>query len=170
MSTNRFMLTAAGTASVAVSSIASAELIEFSVLNDRYIGEATWQITNSSGSTVASMYISGMSVFLPEGADFTPLYGFSSSPTFLTSYLTEFSLDLPAGDYTVAMQDTWGDGWTPYFGTGGMTVSGELASGSSVTFEFNDGNDAGGSFTVVPAPGALALLGLACVSGRRRRG
>lgn len=170
MSTNRFMLTAAGTASVALSSIASAELIEFSVLNDRYIGEATWQITNSSGSTVASMYISGNQVFLPQGAVFTPLFGFSSTPNFLTSYLTEFSLDLPAGDYTVAMQDTWGDGWTPYFGTGGMTVSGALASGSSVAFDFDSGETAGGSFTVVPAPGALALLGLAGVSARRRRG
>ena len=166
---NRFMLTAAGTASVAVASIASAELIDFTVVNDRYIGEATWQIINSSGSTVASMYISGSSVFLPDGATFTPLAGYSSSPSFVTSYLTEFSLDLAPGEYTVAMQDSWGDGWSYWFPTGGMTVSGALASGSSVSFAFSSGSSAGGTFTVVPAPGALALLGLAGVAGRRRR-
>ena len=61
----RFMLTAAGTASAAVAGIASAELIDFTVIQDQYIGEASYQIINSAGSTVASMYISSSSVFLP---------------------------------------------------------------------------------------------------------
>jgi hypothetical protein len=99
----RFMLTAAGTASVAVAGIASAELIDFTVLQDQYISEASWQIINSSGSTVASMYISGSSVFLPDGASFS---GGSTSGG-ATLYTTNFTLDLAAGDYTVAMQDTW---------------------------------------------------------------
>ena len=43
----RFMLTAAGTASAAVAGIASAELIDFTVIQDQYIGEASYQIINS---------------------------------------------------------------------------------------------------------------------------
>ena len=44
----RFMLTAAGTASAAVAGIASAELIDFTVIQDQYIGEASYQIINSA--------------------------------------------------------------------------------------------------------------------------
>ena len=68
------------------------------------------------------------------------------------------------------MQDTWGDGWNWNGIQGGITVSGNLDGASSVNFSFLSGSSAGGSFTVVPAPGALALLGLAGVAGRRRRG
>ena len=165
----RFMLTAAGTASAAVAGIASAELIDFTVIQDQYIGEASYQIINSAGSTVASMYISGSSIFLPgtSSAVFTPGSTSVSSAIF---YETTFTLDLAAGDYTVAMQDTWGDGWNWNGIQGGMTVSGNLDGASSVNFSFLSGSSAGGSFTVVPAPGALALLGLAGVAGRRRRG
>ena len=164
----RFMLTAAGTASAAVAGIASAELIDFTVIQDQYIGEASYQIINSAGSTVASMYISSSSVFLPgtSGAVFTP--GSTSSGAIF--YETTFTLDLAAGDYTVAMQDTWGDGWNWNGIQGGITVSGNLDGASSANFSFLSGSSAGGSFTVVPAPGALALLGLAGVAGRRRRG
>ena len=164
----RFMLTAAGTASAAVAGIASAELIDFTVIQDQYIGEASYQIINSAGSTVASMYISSSSVFLPgtSGAVFTG--GSTSSGAIF--YETTFTLDLAAGDYTVAMQDTWGDGWNWNGIQGGITVSGNLDGASSANFSFLSGSSAGGSFTVVPAPGALALLGLAGVAGRRRRG
>lgn len=164
----RFMLTAAGTASAAVAGIASAELIDFTVIQDQYIGEASYQIINSAGSTVASMYISSSSVFLPgtSGAVFSG--GSTSSGAIF--YQTTFTLDLAAGDYTVAMQDTWGDGWNWNGIQGGMTVSGNLDGASSANFSFLSGSSAGGSFTVVPAPGALALLGLAGVAGRRRRG
>ena len=164
----RFMLTAAGTASAAVAGIASAELIDFTVIQDQYIGEASYQIINSAGSTVASMYISSSSVFLPgtSGAVFTG--GSTSSGAIF--YETTFTLDLAAGDYTIAMQDTWGDGWNWNGIQGGITVSGNLDGASSANFSFLSGSSAGGSFTVVPAPGALALLGLAGVAGRRRRG
>ena len=162
----RFMLTAAGTASVAVAGIASAELIDFTVIQDQYISEASWQIINSAGSTVASMYISGSSVFLPDGAAFSG--GSTSGGAIL--YTTNFTLDLAAGDYTLAMQDTWGDGWVWNGVPGGVTVSGNLDVPGSVNFAFSSGSSAGGTFTVVPAPGALALLGLAGVAGRRRRG
>ena len=73
-------------------------------------------------------------------------------------------MDLASGTYTVNMQDSWGDGWAwgsyqgyLIIGSGSGTVS-----GSSGSFSFTVG---GG----VPAPGALALLGLAGVAGARRR-
>ena len=163
---NRFMLTAAGTASVAVAGVASAELIDFTVIQDQYIGEASWQIINSAGSTVASMYISGGSIYLP-GTTSAGFFG-SSTSSGAVFYQTNFTLDLAAGDYTVAMQDTWGDGWNWNGIQGGMSVAG--ASGPLADISFLSGSSAGGSFTVVPAPGALALLGLAGVAGRRRRG
>ena len=164
----RFMLTAAGTASAAVAGIASAELIDFTVIQDQYIGEASYQIINSAGSTVASMYISGSSIFLP-GAS-SAVFSAGSTSSGAVFYETTFTLDLSAGDYTVAMQDNWGDGWNWNGIQGGITVSGNLDGASSANFSFLSGASAGGSFTVVPAPGALALLGLAGVAGRRRRG
>ena len=72
---NRFMLTAAGTASVAVSGMASAELVDFNVVYDSYIGEASWQLINSASSVIASMYVSGgvivngIDIFVDNGSD-----------------------------------------------------------------------------------------------------
>ena len=84
-------------------------------------------------------------------------------------YENTFTLDLAAGDYTIAMQDTWGDGWEWNGIQGGICLR-NLDGASSTSFSFLGGSSASGSFTVVPAPGALALLGLAGVAGRRRRG
>ena len=87
----RFMLTAAGTASAAVAGIASAELIDFTVIQDQYIGEASYQIINSAGSTVASMYISGSSIFLP-GAS-SAVFSAGSTSSGAVFYETTFTLD-----------------------------------------------------------------------------
>ena len=172
----RFMLTATGLAAAAVGGNAAAELISFEVHNDLYIGENSWQIVNSSGATVASMYVSSGSLFV--GTSQSSTYGVSfglwdsnaSSPS-SSGYRTTFQMDLPAGTYTVAMQDSWGDGWVwnAAFGSDAFNVAGNLASGSSVTFAMQSTSSVTGTFTVVPAPGALALLGLAGIAGRRKR-
>ena len=158
---NRFMLTAAGTASVALSGMASAELVNFSVHYDTYYSEASWQLSNSSGmiASMTSLAVTGIDT---ASSNFS---AYQSGP----SIFVNFQLDLPAGDYTLAMQDTWGDGWVWAGAAGGIGVSGPVA-GDSLFFAFSSGSTASGSFTVVPAPGALALLGLAGVAGRRRRG
>jgi MYXO-CTERM domain-containing protein len=60
------------------------------------------------------------------------------------------------------MQDSYGDGWAWGSFVGGLAIgsgSASLPSGSSASF----------NFSVVPAPGALALLGLAGLAGTRRR-
>ena len=162
---NRFMLTAAGSASVAVGGMASAELVDFGVVFDSYISEASFQLINSASSIVASMYVSGGVVL--NGID-TASSNFAFSGSFTAGYNLDFQLDLPAGDYTVVMGDTWGDGWVWNSIDGGFGVGG--AGTPDAFFAFTSGSVASGSFTVVPAPGALALLGLAGVAGRRRRG
>ena len=74
--------------------------------------------------------------------------------------------DLAAGDYTIVLTDTYGDGWSWGGVPGGVTGYGGSASGSAFTLA--SGNSASGTFTVVPAPAGLALLGLAGLSRRRR--
>ena len=159
---SRFMLTAAGTASVAVGGMASAELVNFSVHFDTYYSEASWQLSNSSGALIASMASLAANGIDTASSNFS---AYQSGP----SIFVNFQLDLPAGDYTLAMQDTWGDGLMWAGAQGGIGVSGPVV-GDSLFFAFSSGSSASGSFTVVPAPGALALLGLAGVAGRRRRG
>ena len=170
----RFMLTAAGMAAAAVGGSASAELIDFEVRNDFYIGENSWQIIDSSSNVIASMYISAGSIFIGTSQSSTYAVNFglwdsADSSPLSSGYRTTFQMDLPAGTYTVAMQDSWGDGWVwnNVDGTNAFNVTGNI-DGGSVTFAMQN-STAGGTFTVVPAPGALALLGLAGIAGRRKR-
>ena len=58
--------------------------------------------------------------------------------------------------------------WASVSGADAYVVSGDVAGGSA-TIGFSSGSFASGSFTVTPAPGALALLGLAGLAGRRKR-
>ena len=152
----RFMLTAAGAAATGFAGAAHAEVVNMENGLDRWLGEHSWQVVSSGGSTVASM----------AGGAYTGVDNFSyvtntATSIFGTAYGT---MDLASGTYTVNMQDSWGDGWAwgsyagyLIIGSGSGTVS-----GSSGSFSFTVG---GG----VPAPGALALLGLAGVAGARRR-
>jgi MYXO-CTERM domain-containing protein len=153
----RFMLTAAGAAATGIAGSASAVLVNMENGLDRWYGEHSWQVTSASGSTVASM---------AAGSYFGIVSGtFSYVSNTATSHAGTVygQMDLASGTYNVAMQDSWGDGWswnsyTGYLiiGSGSGTVS--LSSGS---FSFTVGG--------IPAPGALALLGLAGVAGSRRR-
>ncbi|RPG08498.1 MAG: hypothetical protein CBB84_006935 [Phycisphaera sp. TMED24] len=169
----RFMLTATGLAAAAVGGNAAAELISFEVHNDYYISENSWQIVNSSGTTVASMYLSAGSIYIPtsQSSTYGVSFGLWGSSAAASGYRTNFQMDLPAGTYTLQMQDSWGDGWVwnSAFGSDAFNVAGNLASGSSVTFAMQSTSSVTGTFTVVPAPGALALLGLAGIAGRRKR-
>lgn len=154
----RFMLTAAGAAATGFAGAANAELVNMENGLDRWMGEHSWQVYSSGGSIVASMsegnyygLVSGTFSYVTNTATsiFGTVYG---------------QLDLASGTYNVQMQDSWGDGWAwgsyvgyLIIGSGSGTVS-----GSSGSFDFTV---SGG----VPAPGALALLGLAGVAGTRRR-
>ena len=152
----RFMLTAAGMAATGIAGSATAELVDMTHGLDRWAGEHSWQVYSSGGSVVASM--SGMSYAgLVSGT-----FGYSTFSTVTSHYANVWgTLDLAAGDYNVQMQDSYGDGWSWGDYTGGLAIgsgSGTVVS-SSASFNFN----------VVPAPSALALLGLAGLVGSRRR-
>jgi MYXO-CTERM domain-containing protein len=72
-------------------------------------------------------------------------------------------MDLASGTYNVQMQDSWGDGWAWGSYQGYLMIGSGSGTVSVSTGSF--------SFTVagIPAPGALALLGLAGLAGSRRR-
>ena len=168
----RFALTAAGVATAAIGSSAAAELISFTVHNDNYIGEDSWQLLDSNSNTIASMFISGGYIYAgtSQSSTYPVSFGLWGSSAVVDGYRTTFQMDLAAGNYFVAMQDSWGDGWVWNSATGldAFNVVGNI-DGGSATFAFTTGNSAVGAFTVVPAPGALALLGLAGLSSRRKR-
>ena len=157
----RFMLTASGVAATGIAGSASAELVDMFHGMDRWAGEHSWQVYSSGGSMVANA--SGTSFYgLVSGT-----FGYSTFPSTSSHYANVWGqLDLAAGDYNVQMQDSYGDGWVWNSYTGGLSIgsgSGTVASGSSSgSFDFTV---SGG----IPAPGALALLGLAGVAGTRRR-
>jgi len=152
----RFMLTAAGAAATGFAGTASAELVNMENGLDRWAGEHSWQVISSGGSTVASM--AGGSYFGVGSFSFV-------SNTSLTSHAGTVTgtLDLASGTYNVQMQDSWGDGWAwgSYVGYLQIGSGSGTVSASSGSFSFSVGG--------VPAPGALALLGLAGVAGSRRR-
>ena len=170
----RFALTAAGVATAAIGSTAAAELITFTVHNDQYIGEASWQLIDDGGTIIAEMFISSGYILIPtsQSSTYPVSFGLWGTSPAADGYATVFQMDLAAGTYTVDMQDSWGDGWVWNSATGSdaFNVVGNItASGGSDTFAFTTGPAAAGTFTVIPAPGALALLGLAGLSSRRKR-
>ncbi len=157
----RFALSTAGLATVALAGTATGATVNWSHGLDRWAGEHSWEVHSSgpSGATVASMYISGSTI----------TYGGAASVTAATSYpatsshFADFAgtMNLAAGTYHVAMHDSYGDGWAWGSYVGGLSIG----SGSATC----SGSYASFSFTVVPAPGAMALLGLAGLAARRRR-
>lgn len=153
----RFMLSTAGAATVALASVASADLVTMDFAYDIYAGEAGWTLASSGGAVLGSMYVSAGYIYVVGAASST----FSAVSG---GYAHAVTMDLGAGDYTITMTDTWGDGWNWAGFAGGVTVNGDYTS-------FSSGYSASASFTVgvIPAPGALVLLGLAGIAGRRRR-
>ncbi len=153
----RFMLTAAGAAATGIAGSASAALVNFTHDLDRWAGEHSWQVISSGGATVASQYVSGSLYY--SGVSIT---AFTSYPSTSSHWGTvSGTMDLANGTYNVQMQDAYGDGWAWGSFVGGLAIG----SGSGVV----TASSASFSFSVVPAPGALALLGLAGLAGTRRR-
>lgn len=154
----RFMLSAAGVSAAAIGGSASAAILQFHY--DLYAGEAGWSISDSSGNVVATASVTTVTAadYVSQGL----FYWSGSDSTYGYAFLV--NLDLAAGDYTITLTDTWGDGWNwdPASGLDAFVYG-------STTLAFTTGSSVTGSFTVVPAPGALALLGLAGLAGTRRR-
>lgn len=161
----RFVLTAAGMSAAAIGGSAAAEVTAFTMHLDRYPGESSWTVTDSSGVMQAqsqSFNITGAN----GPAVLSSAYGYWNGSNNAEGYFVEVTVDLAIGVYDIVMGDTWGDGWG-YTSNGGADAFGY--GSSYVAFTSGMGSSTAGQFTVVPAPGALALLGLAGVAGIQRR-
>ena len=92
-----------------------------------------------------------------------------ATSAYTSGYRFEFVLADATGDYVVTMTDTWGDGWAfvPDGGAEAFTAAGSVSGDTIISF--STGPFAVGSISITPAPGALALLGLAGLAGRRKR-
>ena len=121
-----------------------------------YVDTAGYINISSTGSIIAS------SVFTAWN---------STASAYTSGYRLEFQLTNATGDYSVLLTDAYGDGWAwnSVSGDDAFTASGAAVVGGPVVIGLTTGNSASGSFSVVPAPGALALLGLAGLAGRRKR-
>ena len=161
---NRFALSTAGLATVALAGTAIGATVSFNHQLDRWTGEHAWQMTDSDGNVVAS------NAGLSYGGAISS-FTYSSFPSATShAYSIYFNMDLAAGDYHVDMQDSYGDGWAWGSFVGGLYVSGAAVDGGNAGASFPSGASRSFDFTVVvPAPGAMALLGLAGLASRRRR-
>ena len=156
----RFALSTAGLATVALAGTATGATVNWSHGMDRWAGEHSWEVHSSgTGATVASMAVVGGYITYGGAASVTASTSYPST----SSHFADFAgtMNLAAGTYHVAMHDSYGDGWAWNSYVGGLAIG----SGSATC----SGSYASFSFTVVPAPGAMALLGLAGLAARRRR-
>jgi len=163
----RFVLSAAGVSAAAIGGAANAEIVSFMFHYDYYTSEAGWSITDSASNVVLSAvgFANGTALSVSGAAFISSGFGdWNSTNVAYSGYYHEITADLAAGNYNIVLTDTWGDGWE-YFDNTGLDA---FAYGS-YQLAFTTGGSVGGSFTVVPAPGALALLGLAGVAGVKRR-
>ena len=155
----RFALSTAGLATVALAGTATGATVNWSHGLDRWAGEHSWEVHSTGGATVASMLVSGGVITYGGAAVMTGYATFSGTSHLYDIYGT---MSLANGTYHVAMHDAYGDGWAWGSYVGGLAIGTGSAS-------FPSGSYASFSFTVVPAPGAMALLGLAGLAARRRR-
>ena len=164
-------------AGVLSASVAGADIIEVSVMGSSNGSSNAWSSEMGAAVTTA-----GDEAALWGNIGYNGYYGgyfdadgsgaldYDGIEVVVDGMMGSIQIDLGAGDYDVMAYDAYGDGWVAYTGDPHLNVT-NLTTGEVIVDHFvHDGsNDAAGSFTVLPAPGALALLGLAGIAGRRRR-
>ena len=113
---NRFALSATGL----MAATASAAPVEIDVTLDYWAGEAGILIYNSASSLVASLDV--VSGYLSAvGMSLTAFSAFGSGSS--ASYALGLAGDFAAGDYTIVLTDTYGDGWSWAGVAGGIGVA-----------------------------------------------
>ena len=168
----RFVLSVAGIAGAAVAAPALAEDITFTMHLDYWAGEHGMNFSNGSGGV--STYVSSGYIFAVSSGSATvnsvSLDAWTSGVSPYTSgYRFTVAASVDAGTYNVLLTDAYGDGWAwnNVNGSDAFAVSGNVSGDTAISF--SSGSSRTGSVTVTPAPGALALLGLAGIAGRRKR-
>ena len=168
----RFVVSAVGVAGVAVASSAIAEDITITMHLDFWAGEHGMAFSNASGG-INSSVVDGYIVAASTGTAVitnTSLTSWTSGVSPYTSgyrWIIDASVD--GGVYDVNLTDSYGDGWAwnSVSGADAFVVTGNVSGDTNISFA--GGSSRTGSVTVAPAPGALALLGLAGIAGRRKR-
>lgn len=146
-----------------------------------------WDL-NPWGSTSLSFFWSGASNGLSQGVRLNTTAGGTISGSTCSSLPVGFvvgaslsgaSFGTGSASFTTTSQGRWTFNAINYFGFNFTTAAGQVRYGYGVmqvganssvrTLISVSYEDSGGSITVVPAPGAVALLGLAGFTGRRRR-
>lgn len=145
---------------------ASSETVSFGDLTGIYFID----FYGVAGSPLSASLVSGDFTTFGDPTDNTPsLYraGSGSDPGLnIWSFSSLSTVSVTAGQQAFQGSATWTVGASAY----ADMLAG--ASSGSIMANADSADDAGviiGEYSVVPAPGALALLGLAGVAGRRRR-
>jgi MYXO-CTERM domain-containing protein len=183
---NRLTLTAAGLASVAVAGAASAEIMSFDIAGDYNAAGYSFVsgVVDGGGGTIISYGFSvDVTVYWNEGSSYenwasecrlgVGLFNYGGSPGYVwTGGITSAAgASTVGGSYTVS--GITGSSYIASYGFAASASFGFMAYSS-----WNDGTGlAAGTLSgtgwinveAVPAPGAIALLGLAGLAGRRRR-
>jgi MYXO-CTERM domain-containing protein len=169
----RFVLSVAGVAGAAVAAPALAEDITITMHLDFWAGEHGMSFSNGSGgvsSFVYGYYLYAVSsgTAAVTGSSFA-FWNSSAISPYTSGFRWTINASVDAGDYNVLLTDTYGDGWVwgNASGADAFSVTGNVSG--DTTIAFTGGFSTSGAVTVAPAPGALALLGLAGIAGRRKR-
>ena len=170
----RFVLSAAGFAGAAVAAPALAQDAQLTLHLDYWAGEfginaasdngASFRNCGSASSPLA-LCSSGSVIASTSLNLWNPL---ASSP-YSSGYEYNIALTGATGNWDVTLTDTYGDGWSwaNVSGLDAFVLNAE--NGQELTIGFVSGSFTNFDFTLVPAPGGLALLGLAGLAGRRTR-
>jgi uncharacterized protein (TIGR03382 family) len=169
----RFMLSAAGVSVAAIAGLVSADISVSD--NDVYL-------IGGSGAGYSLGAVSGTLTGITFVTDWANTAGDSSWASDMLIAVSDGASLVSAGGFNMSFGgSSWGAlSGSPSTGTYTTYLSGSMAmSGSAAFYLYNGWSSSGGttsSFTVtlhglnaVPAPGALALLGLAGIASRRRR-
>ena len=171
----RFALSVAGIAGAATAGSAFAGGDAVIVLEwDKYAGEASFQMLSTGYNSVSGglgvvAYVQGTSVLRASSGSILADFAFAvGSSAYTSGYTLTFTLANATGNYNVSLLDSYGDGWASGVdGLDAFNISGSVAGDTNIAF--TTGTSATGQVTITPAPGALALLGLAGLAGRRKR-
>ena len=168
----RFVVSAAGIAGVAVSSSALAEDITITMHLDYWTAEHGMAFSNASGGLFSSA-VDGYIITSSSGSAMIMASSLTSWNSSIDPYTSGYRFVIDAsvagGVYDVNLTDEYGDGWqwNSVTGVDAFVVSGDVSG--DTTIDFTSGSSRIGSVTVAPAPSALALLGLAGILGSRKR-
>ena len=169
----RFVLSAAGIAGATVAAPALAQDAAITMHLDYWAGEHA--MTASATDRGLSTYVStGGYLVLNSSGSIVTATSFTAWESGISAYTSGYRWEIllanATGNYNVVLTDAYGDGWAWNSATGSdaFVIAGDVVDGP-VTVGLTTGFTASGEFTITPAPGALALLGLAGLAGRRKR-